>query len=68
VHECCVKKERKEKKEKRKKDVMCDQTGTEQSCARMLCALRGGEDSKDALSCRSFSANEVLTIGLFCRK
>ena len=30
--------------------------------------LKVGEDSKDALSCRSFFAKEPLLIGLFCVK
>jgi len=30
--------------------------------------LQGGEDSENALSCRSFFAKEPLIIGLFCRK
>ena len=30
--------------------------------------LQGGEDSKDPLSCRSFSRKEPLNIGHFCRK
>jgi len=30
--------------------------------------LQGGEDSWDALSCRSFSAKEPLIVGLFCGK
>jgi len=31
-------------------------------------ALQGGEDTYDALSCRSFFAKEPLIIGLFCGK
>jgi len=30
--------------------------------------VQGGEDSEDALSCRSFFAKEPLVIGLFCGK
>jgi len=30
--------------------------------------VQGGEDSKDALSCRSFSTQEPLNIGRFCGK
>ena len=30
--------------------------------------VQGGEDSKDALSCRSIFAKEPLIIGLFCGK
>jgi len=30
--------------------------------------LQGGQDSQDALSCRSFFAKEPLIIGLFCGK
>ena len=30
--------------------------------------VQGGEDSWDALSCRSFFAKEPVFIGLFCRK
>jgi len=32
------------------------------------CVIQSGEDSQDALSCRSFFAKEPLIIGLFCRK
>jgi len=30
--------------------------------------IQGGEDSQDALSCRSFPAKEPIIIGLFCGK
>ena len=30
--------------------------------------LQGGEDSEDALSCKSFPAKEPVIIGLFCEK
>jgi len=30
--------------------------------------IQGGEDSQDALICRSFFAKEPLIIGLFCGK
>jgi len=36
--------------------------------AQRLRLLQGGEDSQDALSCRSFSAKEPLIIGLFSGK
>ena len=30
--------------------------------------ILGGEDPRDALNCRSFSAKEPLIVGLFCGK
>jgi len=34
----------------------------------LVCVTQGGEDPKDALSCRSFLTREPLIIGLFCGK
>jgi len=30
--------------------------------------IQGGKDPEDALSCRSYSAKELLIMGLFCGK
>jgi len=37
-------------------------------CVCVCVSLQGGEDAKDALSCRSLFAKEPLIIGLFCEK